>query len=50
MFVDCQDFDCAAFCGGGENTAAACSDGQDNDGDMFVDCQDFDCDGLGMCP
>lgn len=28
---------------GPENTAAACSDGCDNDGDRFVDCNDFDC-------
>jgi hypothetical protein len=28
---------------GAENTAALCTDGQDNDGDKFTDCDDFDC-------
>ncbi|MCS6901687.1 MAG: hypothetical protein NZX77_18200, partial [Polyangiaceae bacterium] len=27
----------------GENTAALCTDGQDNDGDKFTDCDDFNC-------
>jgi hypothetical protein len=48
-FVDCSDFDCAPFCGGGaENTASRCSDGIDNDLDGFVDCSDFDC--TPFCP
>jgi hypothetical protein len=35
---------------GPENTAAACSDGCDNDGDPFVDCEDYDCCGVVSCP
>ena len=34
-----------------EAVLAACSDGQDNDGDSYVDCEDFDCSHhpLGVC-
>lgn len=35
--------------GGDENTAALCSDGMDNDGDMHADCNDFDCCALVTC-
>jgi hypothetical protein len=35
---------------GPENTAAACSDGFDNDGDGLTDCADPDCSGIGGCP
>jgi hypothetical protein len=34
---------------GDENTAAACGDGCDNDGNGFADCNDFDCCGLVAC-
>jgi len=33
-----------------ENTAAACSDGVDNDSDGKIDCDDPDCQGLAQCP
>jgi len=36
--------------GGGENTAAACSDGCSNDDDDFIDCDDYDCCDLVDCP
>jgi hypothetical protein len=34
---------------GPENTAAACTDGCDNDGNGFADCNDFDCCGATSC-
>lgn len=34
---------------GPENTAAACGDGCDNDGDSLSDCADSDCLGVGSC-
>ncbi len=40
-----------AACGtmGPENTAAACSDGCNNDDDAFADCEDFDCCSVVSC-
>ncbi|MBN8615698.1 MAG: hypothetical protein J0L92_34200, partial [Deltaproteobacteria bacterium] len=40
-----------AMCGtmGPENTAAACSDGCNNDDDAFADCEDFDCCSVVSC-
>jgi hypothetical protein len=56
VHLDCKVLAPGSFCGtqggggsggssGGnaENSAALCSDGQDNDGDTFSDCEDFDC-------
>jgi hypothetical protein len=40
----------ACSASGAENTAAACSDDQDNDCDGKWDCSDPDCSGLGDCP
>lgn len=34
---------------GGENTAALCGDGMDNDGDTFIDCDDTECCDLVSC-
>src|SRR5437868_6883272 len=34
---------------GPENTAAACADGCDNDGNGFADCNDFDCCSVATC-
>jgi hypothetical protein len=35
--------------GGGENTVALCSDGQDNDGNKYIDCDDKGCCGVVDC-
>ena len=37
-YVDCDDFDCPPYEGGGNN-----DDGIDNDDDGYIDCDDFDC-------
>ena len=50
VVANCDDddpFDADCY----EAVLAACSDGQDNDGDSYVDCEDFDCSHhpLGVC-
>lgn len=42
--IDCTcHADGGACASGPESTAAACSDGCSNDGDVYIDCDDYDC-------
>src|SRR5690606_1239346 len=47
-FIDCNDFDCRAFCRV-ENSNPRCIDGIDNDNNGFTDCEDNECKARIVC-